>query len=81
MVCKLFEEDWNEGRLRVWRIAGALGGILADTQPYPLQDKSIYTLVVLGIFLVCSQLPLYGIKASEGSDPFYWARLIMASNR
>lgn len=36
---------------------------------------------MLGIFLVCSQLPLYGIKAAEGADPFYWARMIMASNR
>jgi len=31
--------------------------------------------------LVCSQLPLYGIKASEGADPLYWARMIMASSR
>ena len=65
------------------------------------------------MFLVCSQLPLYGIKTNAGappvhsaaeyaadtlsqlpddtqpacticpagSDPFYWARVIMASNR
>merc|ERR1719160_1497742 len=41
----------------------------------------LYTAVVLFIFLVCSQLPLYGIQASSGSDPFYWVRVIMASNR
>lgn len=40
----------------------------------------LYTAVVLFIFLVCSQLPLYGIQASSGSDPFYWVRVIMASN-
>jgi preprotein translocase subunit SecY len=28
-----------------------------------------------------SRLPLYGIHASTGADPFYWARVIMASNR
>ena len=30
---------------------------------------------------VCSQLPLYGVKTTAGSDPFYWARVIMASSR
>lgn len=35
----------------------------------------------LAIFLVCSQLPLYGVKSSAGADPFYWARVIMASSR
>lgn len=39
------------------------------------------TLACLAIFLVCSQLPLYGIKASSGADPLYWARMIMASSR
>ena len=39
------------------------------------------TLICLAIFLVCSQLPLYGIKASTGADPLYWARMIMASSR
>jgi protein transport protein SEC61 subunit alpha len=44
-------------------------------------QKATYTAVALFIFLVCSQLPLYGIKTNSGSDPFYWARVIMASNR
>ena len=33
------------------------------------------------IFLVCSQLPLFGIRSSKGADPLYWARMIMASSR
>eukprot|EP00894_Picocystis_sp_ML_P002226 jgi/Pico_ML_1/52743/g3407.t2 len=41
----------------------------------------LYTAVALFVFLVCSQLPLYGIYKEAGSDPFYWARVIMASNR
>lgn len=28
-----------------------------------------------------SQLPLYGILSSESSDPLYWTRVVMASNR
>ena len=82
--------------------------------------QAVYTAVALFVFLVCSQLPLYGIKTNAGdaqslataralasihswlavavlqarraaqrasawgcagSDPFYWARVIMASNR
>jgi len=31
--------------------------------------------------LVCCQIPLYGIKSSESSDPFYWSRVLLASNR
>lgn len=27
------------------------------------------------------QLPLYGIAVPSGSDPFYWVRVVMASNR
>lgn len=37
--------------------------------------------MALFIFLVCSQVPLYGIMSSESSDPFYWMRVMMASNR
>ncbi|GAB4821692.1 hypothetical protein N2152v2_008738 [Parachlorella kessleri] len=45
------------------------------------KDRLGYTLVCLAIFLVCSQLPLYGVKTTSGSDPLYWARMIMASSR
>jgi protein transport protein SEC61 subunit alpha len=45
------------------------------------RDRLLYTLVCLAIFLVCSQLPLYGVKTTSGADPLYWARVIMASSR
>jgi preprotein translocase subunit SecY len=47
----------------------------------PFREKVLYTAVTLFVFLVCSQLPLYGIKTNSAADPFYWARVIMASNR
>mmetsp|Transcript_22696 Transcript_22696/g.63030 ORF Transcript_22696/g.63030 Transcript_22696/m.63030 type:complete len:474 (+) Transcript_22696:154-1575(+) len=47
----------------------------------PFREKALYTAVALFVFLVCSQLPLYGIQTAAASDPFYWARVIMASNR
>jgi protein transport protein SEC61 subunit alpha len=31
--------------------------------------------------LICCQIPLYGIYKSSGSDPLYWLRVILASNR
>jgi len=47
----------------------------------PFREKVMWTAVTLFIFLVCCQIPLYGIKSSESSDPFYWSRVLLASNR
>ncbi|GAB4814727.1 hypothetical protein N2152v2_001773 [Parachlorella kessleri] len=47
----------------------------------PFSTRFQYTAVVLAIFLICSQIPLYGVKSIAGSDPLYWARVIMASSR
>lgn len=45
------------------------------------REKVLWTAVTLFIFLVCCQIPLFGIMSSESADPFYWLRVIMASNR
>jgi protein transport protein SEC61 subunit alpha len=45
------------------------------------REKALWTAVTLFIFLVCSQIPLYGIMSSESADPLYWVRVILASNR
>jgi protein transport protein SEC61 subunit alpha len=45
------------------------------------EQKFYWTAVTLFIFLICSQIPLYGIYKSEGSDPLHWMRVILASNR
>jgi protein transport protein SEC61 subunit alpha len=37
--------------------------------------------LTLLIFLVMSQMPLYGIVSSDTSDPIYWLRMMLASNR
>lgn len=47
----------------------------------PFKEKILWTIITLFIFLVCCQIPLYGIKTSSGADPFYWMRVILASNR
>eukprot|EP00227_Mantoniella_beaufortii_P015141 CAMPEP_0197601868 /NCGR_PEP_ID=MMETSP1326-20131121/36093_1 /TAXON_ID=1155430 /ORGANISM="Genus nov. species nov., Strain RCC2288" /LENGTH=117 /DNA_ID=CAMNT_0043169139 /DNA_START=1 /DNA_END=350 /DNA_ORIENTATION=+ len=51
------------------------------TSPVRFQDKLLYTLFTLLVFLVMSQIPLYGVAIKNSSDPFYWMRVIMASNR
>jgi protein transport protein SEC61 subunit alpha len=45
------------------------------------KEKVMWTIITLLIFLVCCQIPLYGIRSNKSSDPFYWLRVILASNR
>jgi len=47
----------------------------------PFREKILWTAVTLFVFLVCCQIPLYGIKTNKSADPFYWMRVILASNR
>lgn len=47
----------------------------------PFKERLLWTLMSLFIFLICCQIPLYGIVTSRSSDPFYWMRVILASNR
>lgn len=47
----------------------------------PLTQKLFWTVVSLLVYLVCTQMPLYGINAAKNSDPFYIMRMILASSR
>jgi len=47
----------------------------------PFKEKAMWSAIVLAIYLWCSQIPLYGIRSKDGADPFYWMRVILASNR
>ena len=47
----------------------------------PIKEKILWTAITLFIYLVCCQIPLYGISNSKSSDPLYWMRVILASNR
>eukprot|EP00128_Syssomonas_multiformis_P018763 Colp12_sorted_trinity150504_noHs@25030 len=44
------------------------------------REKVLWTAVTLFIFLVCCQIPLFGIQLGS-ADPLYWLRIILASNR
>lgn len=47
----------------------------------PFKEKVLWTSISLFVFLVCCQIPLYGIQTNKSADPFYWMRVILASNR
>lgn len=55
--------------------------VTAPDRKVPFREKILWTGVVLFVFLVCCQIPLYGISTAKSSDPFYWMRVILASNR
>lgn len=55
--------------------------VTAPERKVTFQHKILWTATTLLIFLVCAQVPLYGIMSSDSSDPLYWLRVIMASNR
>jgi len=55
--------------------------VTSPERKIPFKEKVLWTAITLFIYLVCCQIPLYGITATESSDPFYWMRVILASNR
>ncbi|KAJ3075332.1 translocon subunit, partial [Quaeritorhiza haematococci] len=55
--------------------------VAAPDRKVQFREKVMWTAITLFIFLVCSQIPLYGIMSSDSSDPMYWMRVILASNR
>jgi preprotein translocase subunit SecY len=44
-------------------------------------DRSSHSFVSSSFCQVCCQIPLYGVQNQQASDPFYWMRVILASNR
>ncbi|CDR41980.1 CYFA0S08e02234g1_1 [Cyberlindnera fabianii] len=60
---------------------GYLPEVIAPERKIPFNQKLMWTGVTLLIFLVMSEIPLYGIASSESSDPLYWLRMMLASNR
>lgn len=45
------------------------------------KERVMWAAMSLFIFLICCQIPLYGIVNSRTNDPFYWMRVILASNK
>ncbi|MFW9930635.1 MAG: preprotein translocase subunit SecY [Candidatus Thorarchaeota archaeon] len=45
------------------------------------KEKFIWTAVVLIVYLVLSNIPLYGVNLQNTTDYYYWLRVILASKR
>jgi len=55
--------------------------VITPEHRVPFKEKIIWTAISLFVFLVGCQIPVYGIMTSKSADPFYWMRVILASNR
>eukprot|EP00948_MAST-09A_sp_MAST-9A-sp1_P002893 g2893.t1 len=56
-------------------------GVKPAERRIPLREKLLWTAYVLFAFLIFSQIPLYGVASASSADPFYWLRVVMASQR
>ncbi|MFX0010900.1 MAG: preprotein translocase subunit SecY [Candidatus Hermodarchaeota archaeon] len=45
------------------------------------KEKILWTIVVLIIYLIMSNIPLYGVTAADTTDYYYWLRVILASQK
>lgn len=62
-------------------VKGLLPEVEAPMKKQAFREKLLWTAIVLFIYLICCQIPLYGTTRHEGQDPLYWLRVILASNK
>jgi len=63
-------------------LKGLLPQVEAPAKPEPVRQKAFWVCGTLFVFLVASQIPLYGIrKFGSGTDPISFYRVMLASNR
>ncbi|KAI5180038.1 protein transport protein SEC61 subunit alpha [Nematocida sp. AWRm80] len=55
--------------------------VVSSDRKILFQEKLLWTLTAILIYLVCSQIPLFGIMISDKVDPMYWLRAMLAGNR
>lgn len=71
--------------VRFLDLARPFGAFLPQVEPpqrkIPFNQRILWTAVVLMVFLVMGEIPLFGIISSDESDPLMWLRMMMASNR
>ncbi|MFW9831083.1 MAG: preprotein translocase subunit SecY [Candidatus Thorarchaeota archaeon] len=55
--------------------------VKAPDRKVSFREKFAWTAVILILYLIMANLPLYGISAELGFDYFFWLRTILASQR
>lgn len=75
----------SSGNFRFLNLIKPVMCVLPEVVPpdrrIPFKEKLLWTSISLFVFLVCCQIPLYGMLQSKSADPLYWMRVILASNR
>lgn len=46
-----------------------------------IKERILWTAVCLFVFLIACQVPVFGARPGNSSDPFYWMRVVLASNK
>jgi len=59
----------------------AMPEIKTPDREVSFKEKIIWTAVALIIYIVMSNIPLFGVDIQETEDYFYWLRVILASQR
>ncbi|MBA7706102.1 Protein translocase subunit SecY [subsurface metagenome] len=59
----------------------AMPEIKTPDREVSFKEKIIWTVVALIIYIVMSNIPLFGVDIQETEDYFYWLRVILASQR
>ena len=59
----------------------AMPEIKTPEREVSFKEKIIWTVVALIIYIVMSNIPLFGVDIQETEDYFYWLRVILASQR
>lgn len=55
--------------------------VKAPERKVSFREKFAWTAVILLLFLIMANIPLYGVDPQAGYDYFYWLRIILASQR
>ncbi|MFX1561997.1 MAG: preprotein translocase subunit SecY, partial [Promethearchaeota archaeon] len=55
--------------------------VKAPERKVSFREKFAWTAVILLLFLMMANIPLYGVDPTTGYDYFYWLRIILASQR
>jgi len=55
--------------------------IKAPQREVSFKEKLLWTVVALVIYLIMSNIPLFGVDVTETTDYYYWLRVILASQR
>lgn len=60
---------------------GFMPEVSKPTKLPPIKERLMWTGAALFIFLICCQVPVFGSRPNKTSDPFYWMRVVLASNK